>query len=71
MVPVWVLALVVAMAVFVVWVVLANSALRWREERLAKTSAPDLPPLSPEELMEAQSLGLIQPTRPDPGRRSS
>lgn len=64
MVPV-IFAAWVAVSVFVVWVLVSRSAIHWWERRSAKASATELPPPTPEELMEAQSLGLM-PKRPNP-----
>ena len=58
----WILAVWGAASVFVLWLALVSVV----RKRTAKPSvAPDYPAPTPEELMEAQSLGLV-PRRPNP-----
>jgi len=66
-----VLATWAAVSVFVLWLALV-SVVRKRVERKSsgrRTSVTDAPEPTAQEILEAQSLGLL-PTGPDPGRRS-
>ena len=55
-------------ATFVVWLALISVALkRWERRRVVRSVRSNVPDPTPEEILEAQSLGLMMPTGPDPG----
>jgi hypothetical protein len=68
-----VLAIWGAASVFVLWLALVSIVRRhWqrRQEAQWAQAVQNVPEPTPEEILEAQALGLL-PRRPDPGQRSS
>jgi hypothetical protein len=63
-----ILALWASASVFVVWLALVSTVRKRMASRSQPGAALQLEAPTPQELMEAQSLGLIRPERPDPGR---